>query len=125
MSSVAIRDGLFAAEGEPRLLGSRCSACGGHQFPRGVSCPYCGADECENVELSSRGRLYLHTAVLNRPPGYRGAMPFGFGVVELPEGVRLIARLAESDVARLTAGQGMRLVIEPMHRDDEGREVLS
>jgi acetyl-CoA acetyltransferase/uncharacterized OB-fold protein len=122
---IAIREGLFVTEGEPRLLGSRCRACHAAQFPRGDSCPYCGADDCEAVELGPHGRLWLHTAVLNRPPGYRGPVPFGFGVVELDGGVRLIARLTESDVDALRADQPVRLVVEPLHRDDEGREVLS
>ncbi len=31
------------------------------------------------------------------PPGYAGAVPYGFGVVELPEGLRVITRLADPD----------------------------
>ena len=33
------------------------------------------------------------------PPGYQGEVPYGIGVVELPEGVRVITRLTESDPA--------------------------
>jgi len=119
---VAIREGLFTLGGGPRLLGSRCAACGEAQFPRGESCPYCGSDGCLPVELSPRGRLYLNTTVLNRPPGYRGEVPFGFGVVELDDALRVIARLRDDG---LRAGQPMRLVVEPVHTDDEGREVIT
>src|SRR5262249_6154539 len=120
---IAIREGLITTEGEPHLLGSRCVKCGEAQFPAGRSCPYCGGEECEPADLGSRGRLYLHTAVLNRPPGYRGEVPFGFGVVELEAGVRVIARLNEADVSRLAADQPMHLIVEPLHTDEEGREV--
>ena len=44
-------------------------------------------------------------------------MPYGFGVVELPDGLRVIARLTESDPARLRAGQTMNLVVVPLHDD--------
>ena len=33
------------------------------------------------------------------PPGYLGEVPFGFGVVELDEGLRVLGRLTESDPA--------------------------
>jgi uncharacterized OB-fold protein len=59
------------------------------------------------------------------PPGYRGEVPFGFGVVELPEGLRVLSRLTEADPARLRAGQAMALVVVPLHVDDEGRSVTT
>jgi uncharacterized OB-fold protein len=52
-------------------------------------------------------------------------VPFGFGVVELPEGVRVLARLTESDPSQLEAGQPMGLVVVPLHIDDEGRSVTT
>lgn len=117
-----VHAGLFDGEG---LLGSRCGACGEAQFPRGDSCPYCGGEDCEPVALAPLGSLVLHTAVLNRPPGYRGAVPFGFGVVELDDGVRVVTRLSEADPAKLAAGQRVRLVIDTLHTEDDGTPVTS
>lgn len=119
---VAIAEGLFTPDG---LLGSRCRACDRPQFPAGASCPWCGAEECEPAQLGSRGRLLLHTAVLNRPPGYRGEVPFGFGVVELQNGLRIVSRLTEADVSRLAEDQPVRLEIVSLHRDDQGRDVVT
>jgi uncharacterized OB-fold protein len=76
------------------------------------------------VELSGTGRLWTWTAVTTAPPGYRGDVPYGFGVVELPEGLRVIGRLTESDPARLSQGQPMRVVVVPV-QVDEDRHVLS
>ena len=59
------------------------------------------------------------------PPGYRGEVPFGFGVVELPEGLRVITRLTEADPAALRFGQPMRLAIVPLHADDDGTTVTT
>jgi uncharacterized OB-fold protein len=69
--------------------------------------------------------LRLFTAVTSRPPGYDGPVPYGFGVVELPEGIRIVARLSESRTDRLRPGQAMRLAIEPLFTDPEGRDVLT
>jgi uncharacterized OB-fold protein len=60
--------------------------------------------------------------VTARPPGYEGVVPYGFGVVELPEGIRVITLLTESDPARLEAGQAMRLTTVELETrtDDDG-----
>jgi uncharacterized OB-fold protein len=122
--AVPVREGLFADTDPPHLLGSRCEVCTKHHFPRHDTCPYCAADGARPVELSGSGRLWAWTAVTTAPPGYRGAAPYGFGVVELPEGIRVVARLTEADPARLSAGQEMQLVIVPVDVDDD-RVVVS
>jgi uncharacterized OB-fold protein len=122
---VLVREGLFTNGDPPALLGSRCRSCGSTHFPRADTCPYCAADDAEPVELPGPGTLWAWTAVTAPPPGYRGEVPFGVGVVELPEGVRVITRLTESDPAVLSAGQSMELHIVPLHRDDEGNDVVT
>ncbi|MBX3027633.1 OB-fold domain-containing protein [bacterium] len=123
MQRIPIHDGLFTDAGA--LLGARCPDCERWHFPADADCPYCSGERCQTAALSDRGTLCLFTGVNNRPPGYLGEVPFGFGVVELPEGLRLIARLTEADPTKLRAGMAMRLVIVPLHVDDEGREVVS
>lgn len=123
--AVPVREGLFEAGDEPRLLGSRCRDCGGHHFPRHATCPYCASAAVEDAHLSSSGTLWAFTAVTAPPPGYRGEVPYGFGVVELPEGVRVIGRLTEHRPDALRIGQTMALVVVPLHTDDDGNEVVT
>jgi uncharacterized OB-fold protein len=124
--TVPVHEGLFVERPEgARLIGGVCAACGRQHFPRLTSCPYCAAADCEEKLLGPRGSLFLYTVVVNRPPGYRGELPFGFGVVELPEGIRLIGRLTEPRLDRLRLGMPMRVVVAPLHTDDEGRQVVS
>ena len=127
MQSIPVREGLFEldADGAGRLLGGRCGACGRHHFPASDLCPYCAADGCQRQALSAQGVLCLFTTVVNRPPGYDGELPFGFGVVELPEGLRLITRLTETDAARLDFGMPVRLAVVPLHVDEQGRQVVT
>jgi uncharacterized protein len=121
-TTVPVHDGLFTDDG---LLGARCRACGRAHFPRAVDCPYCGGRDVDEVALSPTGTLWAWTAVTAAPPGYRGDVPFGFGVVELPEGVRVITRLTETDPNRLAFGMSMRFGVVPLHQDDEGRTVVT
>ena len=124
--TVPVTAGLFelGAAGA-RLLGGFCPACRRYHFPATGDCPYCAAQRCERRPLSSRGKLCLFTTVINRPPGYTGDVPFGFGVVELPEGVRVIARLTEPDLDRLAFDMAVQLTIVPLHVDEEGRQVVT
>ena len=107
------------------MLAGRCAACDRPHFPRGAVCPYCGADGCVEVRVGPVGRLRLYTAVTSRPPGYRGDVPYGFGVVEVPCGLRIVTRLTEPNLDRLRPGLALRLVVEPLFTDDDGHPVLS
>jgi len=109
--SKPIREGLFTSGGDPRLLGSHCGHCGGRHFPRIDTCPNCGTPSPQDCELPPRGRLWAWTTVTAAPPGYEGPVPYGFGVVELDDGPRVITRLTEADAAALSAGQPMHLVL--------------
>jgi uncharacterized OB-fold protein len=122
-ASTMVRDGLFSPEGA--LLGSKCTNCGSVLFPRSDSCTYCATDDPEPVELSRRGTLWSWTAVTASPPGYQGEVPFGIGIVELPENVRVITRLTESDPAALHAGQSMECRVVRLHADDDGNDVVT
>jgi uncharacterized OB-fold protein len=120
-----VREGLFRDEDPPALLGSRCANCGSTSFPRSDTCPYCATEDPEPVDLSRRGRLWAWTAVTASPPGYAGEVPYGIGVVELPEGIRVIGRLTESNPAALGADEEMELQVVPLSSDDEGNDVVT
>ncbi len=117
-----VHDGLFT---RTHLIGGRCGNCKRHHFPFATTCPYCGSTDVARVELSDTGTLWGWTAVTAPPPGYRGEVPFGFGVVELPEGLRVITRLEEADPSRLSFGMPMRFALAPLHTDDDGNQVVT
>ena len=122
MANRPVREGLFTDHG---LVGGRCDVCGRHHFPVAMICPYCGTAEVARVELSETGTLWAWTAVTAAPPGYRGEVPYGFGVVELPEGVRVISRIEEADPSRLIFGAPVRFALASLHTDDDGTEVIT
>ena len=77
------------------------------------------------IAPGTAGTLWAWTAVTSAPPGYQGDVPYGLGVVELPEGIRVITRLTESDPAALSSGQAMELRIVPLHTDADGNDVVT
>jgi uncharacterized OB-fold protein len=121
-----VHAGLFVTDaGGPHLLAAACAACTRLHFPAGAVCPYCAADGCREARVGPRGQLWLYTVVTTRPPGYRGAVPYGFGAVELPGGLRVLGRLTEAALDRLRPGMAVELVVEPLFTDDDGTPVLS
>src|SRR5450432_2814157 len=123
----AVTPDLFslAADGTLRLLGGFSPTSGLYHFPRFEVCPYTGAEDVDPVRLSSEGTLWAWTAVTAAPPGYIGAVPFGFGVVELSEGLRVVTRITEADPSALEFGMTMRLVADTVAVDDDGTEVVT
>ena len=116
-------EGLFESD-PPRLLGAECADCGRPSFPRGEQCPYCGAESVVPIALSDHGTLWGWTTVLNPPPGYLGTVPYGFGVVELPEGLRVVSRLTIPDDT-WEHGQEMRLRAVSLGTDESGESVTT
>ena len=121
MTTRPVHEGLFQAD-PAALLGTHCEACGQYAFPRAAVCPYCGSVSVTDVVLSDSGKLWLWTTVTAAPPGYAGDVPFGFGIVALPEGVRVITRLAVPDDSYVE-GLPMHLQIVPLHEADDGDAV--
>lgn len=125
MARVPIEPGLFTESPSPRLLAGRCGACAGLHFPASDVCPYCADESVSVAEVGSTGVIYLHTVVNTPPPGYEGPVPYGFGLVDLPEGLRVVSRLSAADLRTLASGAEVRLVVEPLFRDADGNDVVT
>jgi uncharacterized OB-fold protein len=114
----------------PQLIGSRCRLCGAVTFPQQSSCPRCGSTAMEQRLLPRRGRLWSWTTqgFLPKEP-YAGGetmetfQPFGVGLLELGDDVRVEARLTESDPEVLEIGMEVELVTIPFREDDAERVV--
>jgi len=131
MTRVPIAEGLFTGlDGEPRLVGGRCGACGTVTFPSQDACPRCAATEMADHPLARRGRLWAWTTQEFPPPAppYTGPtgddfVPYGVGYVELGGELRVETRLTESEGLR--SGMEMELVLVPFRTDEDGNEVVT
>jgi uncharacterized OB-fold protein len=98
-----VREGLFGTD-PPALTGGRCTACRSLSFPRRSWCPDCQSTSIEDVALSTTGVVYTCTVVHMAPPGYLGEAPYAYGVVELPEGLRVTSTLLADDLDAIGVG---------------------
>ncbi len=122
-------EGWFNMDPEdPRLLGTRCSACGTVFFPReAVVCrnPDCNGTDLPEVPLSRRGRLWSFTNNCYAPPAPFVAAdpfePYAVAAVELEAEKLVVLGQVVSGVGidQLEAGMEMEVVIDTLFEDDE------
>jgi uncharacterized protein len=126
---IPIEDGYFTIPDDPaerpRLLGSRCPACGEHFFPRRHVCAQCLTEGCEDVELGPGGTLwtwtYVHVPLFAKKD--RSVGSYGVGQVDLPEGPRVQAILVgERD--DFTIGMALELDLETLSADGDDEVVI-
>jgi uncharacterized OB-fold protein len=113
----------------PRLLGTKCTACGSVFFPReSVRCrnPRCGARALEETELTPRGTLWSYTGAEYQPPApyvprTSPFQPFAIAAVELgPEKIVILGQVADGfGVDQLRVGMEMELTLDTLLEDDE------
>ena len=125
-------DGLFADTSEgPRLLGSRCATCGAVYFPRTSGChnPDCDNSKIEDASFGPKGTLWSVTTQAYQPPAPVVSpdpwTPYAVGVVDMPEGLRVVGRMLSDDPASIEVGCEVELVIASLGKDADGRTVVS
>lgn len=126
-----IREDLLLDVGAPlqhvRLAGTHCAACGETLLGIVRLCPNCGSERLAVLPLANRGTVWTYTVARHRPPGdYRGPdpfVPFGIALVELPEGLRVLARL-DCDIDRIQVGLPVEFTPYLRH-DADGTTVVA
>ena len=107
---------LGEAKARYRLVGEACAKCGRLHFPPRESCLACGARAWKERPLKRTGAVYAYTII------GKGAAPSEFleqqlatgdyatAVVELDDGLRITAMLADVEPASVKIGMRVRMV---------------
>ena len=113
IAKVPVREGLFTWPSEhPKILVSKCSVCGELAFPQQDFCPECCTETMQPAVLSDKGKLISFSGMATAPPGFKGTVPYTVGVVEFPEGIRILGLTTEKTVESLTAGMKVEVIID-------------
>ena len=105
-------DGMSARE----LRIQHCGGCGALRHPPGPMCPRCGSAEPGYVRAAGTGTVFSYV-VHHHPPVPGKQLPLVIALVELDEGVRLLAEMpgVAPDQVRI----GMPVRIDYLRIDDE------
>ena len=99
-----------------RLLIQHCTSCGTLRHPPLPACAVCGSLEWDSVESSGNGTLYSYV-VVHYPQVPAFEYPLPIGLIELEEGTRVVANLAEIATEEIEIGMALRA--EFVDFDDE------
>ena len=102
-----------------RLEAGKCKKCNHINFPSRLICPECGGKEFEMVHLSGKGKLETYTVIHTAPDGFADLAPYAVGIVELDEGVKILAQIADCNTNELKIGD--RLVTKFRRINEEGK----
>lgn len=101
-----------------RLEAHKCKKCLEIQFPKRLICPNCGGTTFEQIQLSREGKLITYTIIHVGPSKFKNQTPYGIGIVELKEGVRLLMQITDCELSDLKTD--MPLAIEFRRISEEG-----
>jgi len=118
---VFIRDDIFK-EGPSgiSLVAYQCASCRKIAFPKTDYCVSCLNTEMKEIELSRHGTLYSYTTTYY--PVSKFKPPHTIGLIDLPEGVRILAPLVTSDKG-FKVGAEMEMVIDTVWIEND-EEVI-
>lgn len=93
---------------EKKVLIQQCSCCQELRHPPTPMCPSCNSMEWTTVSASGKGEIHSY-AVVHQPklPGFE--YPLTVVLVDLEEGVRLLANLVDADPAEVKKGRNVVL----------------
>lgn len=103
---------------EHRLVHQLCRGCEARVFYPRVLCPHCGSESLDLVE--SRGRGVVHSfSVLHRPghPSRAADVPYAVVLVDLDEGVRVLADLVDGLVDDVHVGMPVEVTYDEVTED--------
>jgi uncharacterized OB-fold protein len=115
---VPFMEGIFLNKNNQiYLLGAKCKECSQIFFPKRESCINCFSEDCEEVTLGRKGKLYSFT--ISYMPVYHFNPPHAMGYIELPEGIRIFAPIKDWEGKKMEVGMEMELIIDKLWEDNE------
>ena len=92
-----------------RLEAGKCRECGKIFFPKRLVCDACSSQKMETIKLKPDGKLITYTIINVGPSQFTDQTPYAVGVVELKDGVRLLAQIADCELDKLKTGMPLKI----------------
>jgi uncharacterized OB-fold protein len=101
-----ITNAYWEAATNNRLVIQECESCGSRQFyPRGF-CIACLSAKLQWIDSSGKGSIYTFTVKHRAANSFmKEQLPYVVAIVELDEGVRMLANIVESTMGDIAIGR--------------------
>ena len=101
-----------------RLEASKCKSCGKVNFPPRLVCPECKSREFETIKLNDEGKILTYTIIRVASDVFSKETPFAVAVIEVNDGARLMAQIADTELEDVAIGKKVKIVFRKIQ--DEG-----
>ncbi len=99
---------FWEAQRQHELRFRRCADCGAFRYPLTLLCPACRSFDFEWAASSGRGNVYSYTVVHHQThPAF--AVPYTVVLVEMEEGLRVVAQLRAPEGTAVSIGMPVRV----------------
>ncbi len=104
-------EGFREAARRHELAIQQCTDCGQRMFFPRFLCHACGSESLAWRPASGRGHIYSFTIVRQAAhPSFAAEVPYVYALIELEEGVRMIANVIHTDPESVYIGQPVKAV---------------
>ena len=100
-----------------RLEAAKCNECGHIQIPVFTICPKCGSRDNSMEKTPSTGKLVTHTIVYVAPTEFADQAPYAIGIIELDNGVRIMAQLTDCEFDQIKTNMPVQAVVRRIKAD--------
>jgi hypothetical protein len=100
-----------------RFEAGKCTKCGFIAFPNRLVCPVCGNRSFEEYKLADTGTVVSFTNIEVGPTEFADQVPYIVGIIELDDGVKITAQIADAEPANINIGSKVRLEFRKIQED--------
>lgn len=108
----------WEAAARNQLVVQQCAACGCRQFYPREFCIVCMSGDIRWTACSGKGTIYTYTVNHRGANAYmKDKTPYAVAVVDLDEGVRMLANIIDSPLEDIAIGRRVRVTFERVSED--------
>jgi uncharacterized OB-fold protein len=100
-----------------RFEAKKCSKCGYIAFPPRLICPECGNRKFDNYILKDVGKILTYTTIEVGPPEFADQVPYSVAIIELEDGVKITAQIADAEPEKIKIGSKVHLEFRKIQQD--------
>jgi uncharacterized OB-fold protein len=107
------------------LIGSKCTHCGKHYYPKRSICPACRrGGKMEEVRLSGKGNVFSYTVIRVPPSGFKIYTPYVIAIVDTEEGCRIVSQVVDVEPEKVTIGMPVKTCFRKIREDSNSGLIL-
>jgi uncharacterized OB-fold protein len=105
------------------MIGSECKKCKAQYFPPVNVCRRCKSTNLANIEMPRDGKILSYTLQKESLTGFEEQEPMVFGLIELSNGVRVVAQIVDFPYESLKIGSKVIAVFRRVKADGTSGQI--